>query len=150
MKFDSNDDEFFGDIIPGVGKLYKEIVFFEYDSMPMLFVLHSTDGAKYLCLTTDTLSDQEAYLITPLSTPTLIDLIHGAISINGALERSLSGKWYLITGTEDSYDVTITNQYHDDKLDHYILGSALKFDSRMSNNIDDLEAYIEYLQKMND
>lgn len=73
--------------IPDIGKLFIEEVLFEFDKEPIVFVCRNDKKNRYLCLCTDSI-ESYSWMVAPISTDTLIELLLDKIAILQAFRQS--------------------------------------------------------------
>ena len=71
--------------VPVLGSLQLEKILFSYENIPILFICVDKNNIRYLCLCDD-LIDEESWIIVPIPTETLLDVLNNKITVLSAFK----------------------------------------------------------------
>lgn len=71
--------------VPVLGSLQLEKILFSYENIPILFICVDKNNTRYLCLCDD-LIDEESWIIVPIPTETLLDVLNNKITVLSAFK----------------------------------------------------------------
>ncbi len=71
--------------VPVIDSLQLEKILFSYENIPILFICVDKNNIRYLCLCDD-LIDEESWIIVPIPTDTLLDVLNNKITVLSAFK----------------------------------------------------------------
>ena len=71
--------------VPVIDSLQLEKILFSYENIPILFIWVDKNNIRYLCLCDD-LIDEESWIIVPIPTDTLLDVLNNKITVLSAFK----------------------------------------------------------------
>lgn len=125
--------------VPNIGDLKIDEVFFDFEYVPILFSCIDNNNNLYLCVCAEIRKTQQ-WVISPISSKLLIEMLQDKITIFQAFELSYNSKIF----AEYSKDSGITYKSIEFQgLDLLLLPEKDEY-------LEDEESFVEYINSLND